>query len=320
MKLILANPRGFCAGVDRAIKMVEELLEIFPEPVYVRHEIVHNRVVVDELRTRGAVFVDEVSEIPPGAVAVLSAHGAPPEVYADAKSRDLRLFDATCPLVSKVHLEVARHARHGRSVAVIGHRNHVEVIGTVGYYNSAAGGAIHIVESTEEASRLEVPDPDRIGYVSQTTLAVDQTQRVVDVLRSRFPRLVGPHSNDICYATQNRQDAVRTLAGDCDLIIVIGAPHSSNSVRMREVAETCGVEARLIERPSEIEPQWLSGRTRIGLTSSASAPESLVAGTVEHMLFLAPALVVESTGEPERVSFNMPTALRGHGSAGGFEP
>ena len=319
MKLILANPRGFCAGVDRAIKMVEELLEIFSEPVYVRHEIVHNRVVVDELRTKGAVFVNEISEIPTGAVAVLSAHGAPPEVYADAKLRGLRLFDATCPLVSKVHLEVARHARHGRSVAVIGHRNHVEVIGTIGYYDSAADGSIHVVESTEEARLLVVSDPGRIGYVSQTTLAFDQTQRIVDVLLSRFPKLVGPHSNDICYATQNRQDAVRTLAGDCDLIIVIGAPHSSNSVRMREVAETCGVEARLIERPSEIEPEWLSGRTRIGLTSSASAPESLVAGTVEFLLSLAPALVVETTGAPEHVSFNMPPALRRHGSAGGFE-
>jgi len=319
MKLILVNPRGFCAGVDRAIKMVEELLNIFPEPVYVRHEIVHNRVVVDKLRAKGAVFVDEISEIPTGAVAVLSAHGAPPEVYADAKQRGLRLFDATCPLVSKVHLEVARHARCGRSVAVIGHRNHVEVIGTVGYYDSTAGGCIHVVESTEEARRVEVPDPERIGYVSQTTLAVDQTQRIVDVLLTRFPRLVDPHSTNICYATQNRQDAVRTLAGDCDLIIVIGAPHSSNSVRMREVAETCGVETRLVERPSEIEPEWLSGRTRIGLTSSASAPESLVAGTVEYLLSLAPGLVVESTGEPERVSFNMPTALRGHSSTGGLQ-
>lgn len=306
MRLVLANPRGFCAGVDRAIAIVEQLVEANDEPVFVRHEIVHNRVVVDDLRRRGAVFVEDISEIPRGSLAVVSAHGAPPEVFQIAKARALRLTDATCPLVSKVHLEVSRHARHGRSVVVIGHRSHVEVQGIIGYYVSVDRGEIHVVETECEARALEVATPDRIGYVSQTTLAVDQTRLIIEALRERFPALVDPHAQDICYATQNRQLAVRNLATVCDLILVVGAPHSSNSQRMREVATAAGVEAHLIEGAGDIQPHWISGRRSIGLTSSASAPEHLVQEVVDRIRVFDPTVAVDEFGQPESISFRLP--------------
>jgi 4-hydroxy-3-methylbut-2-en-1-yl diphosphate reductase len=309
MRLVLANPRGFCAGVDRAIAVVEDLLERSTEPVFVRHEIVHNRVVVDGLRARGAVFVETLDEIPDGAVAVISAHGAPPEVFREGARRGLRLIDATCPLVSKVHLEVMRHARHGRAVVVIGHRAHVEVRGIVGYYQWPDGGGIHVVENAEEARNLTVPIPDRIGYVTQTTLALDETRRVIEVLKTRFPHLVAPHSQDICYATQNRQDAVRHLAKTCELILVIGAPHSSNSLRLCEVAQDAGVPDRLVQYPADIDAEWLAGRSVVGLTSSASAPEHLIAEAIARIKSFYPNLEVEEFGEAEQVKFRLPPEL-----------
>jgi 4-hydroxy-3-methylbut-2-enyl diphosphate reductase len=309
MELWLAQPRGFCAGVDRAVKMVDELLALSSQPVYVRHEIVHNRSVVGRLRERGAVFVDEIDDIPEGALVVVSAHGAAPQVFEAARTRRLRLFDATCPLVSKVHLEVIAHSRSGRRVFLIGHRGHVEVIGTLGHYTNAAGAGIEVVQDEEEASRAFAPDPDDVAYVTQTTLAVDAVRSVVSALRERYPKLRGPHHDDVCYATQNRQDAVRMLARRCGLIIVIGAPHSSNSLRMVEVAVECGARGRLIEDARDIDPAWLDGVERIGLSASASAPEPLVASAIGHLRALRPGLTVQSVGLPETMVFKLPTGL-----------
>jgi len=310
MRLFIANPRGFCAGVERAVAIVDRVLDALGPPVFVRHEIVHNRSVVEALRRRGAVFVEAMEAIPPGAAAVVSAHGAAPAEHEAARRRSLRLFDATCPLVTKVHLEVARHARHGRSVVVIGHRGHVEVEGILGHFAAGGPGRIAVVADAEEAAALSVPDPARIGCVTQTTLAVDQAARVIAVLRRRFPALVEPVSEDICYATQNRQDAVRALARDCGMILVLGAPHSSNSVRLCEVAEAAGAEARLIERPEQIDPAWLVGRDAIGLTASASAPERLVQQAVRRIATLVPGVAVAEIGAPEQVSFRLPAPVR----------
>ncbi len=285
MKLVLANPRGFCAGVDRAIAIVEGALDCNEGPVFVRHAIVHNNVVIERLSRRGAIFVEKLSEVPPGSRVVLSAHGSPPEVYAEAKALGLRVFDGACPLVTKVHLEVARHAKQGRAVAVIGHRDHVEVQGILGYYDNPNGDGAFVVE--EETDVIAVPEPrsGEIAYVTQTTLAVDQTLQIVAALAARFPRIIAPHRQDICYATQNRQDAVRQLAKDCDLILVIGAAHSSNSTRLVEVAQRAGVTARLIETADEIGSGWLEGVKSLGLTSSASAPEYLVDAVIERLEF-----------------------------------
>ncbi len=309
MKVWLANPRGFCAGVDRAVKMVDELLTKSVDPVYVRHEIVHNRSVVDSLQARGAVFVEDVAQIPEGALAVISAHGAPPQVFHDAAARGLQLFDATCPLVSKVHLEVAAHAKAGRTVFLIGHRDHVEVLGTLGCYTNPDGGGIQVVQDPEEALTVRARDPAAVAYVTQTTLAVDAVRKVVSVLRQRFPALVGPHHDDICYATQNRQDAVRMLCRHCQLVLVIGAPHSSNSVRMVEVAQEAGVRARLIEAADALEPAWFDGIDDLGLTSSASAPEPLVQATLQRLRQWYPRLVVKTLGLAENKVFKLPTAL-----------
>ncbi|CAN7438236.1 4-hydroxy-3-methylbut-2-enyl diphosphate reductase [Phenylobacterium sp. LjRoot225] len=309
MKLFLANPRGFCAGVERAIAIVEQMLSTAEEPVFVRHEIVHNRVVVEHLRARGAVFVEDVSEIPLGALAVVSAHGAPISVFREAGDRSLRLIDATCPLVSKVHLEVARHARQGRSVIVIGHRDHVEVKGIIGHYEHTGAAAVMVVESNAEAEAVAPPTPDNLGYVTQTTLSVSHARGIIAVLRRRFPHIIAPHAQDICYATENRQNAVRKLAEACDLILVIGAPHSSNSQRLKETAQGEGVAAQLIERPEEIQAEWLTGLRTLGLTSSASAPEHLVASTIERLTALSPGLVIEEFGKPEMISFRLPAGL-----------
>ncbi|MEO8523809.1 MAG: 4-hydroxy-3-methylbut-2-enyl diphosphate reductase [Caldimonas sp.] len=309
MDLWLANPRGFCAGVERAVKMVEGLLEVSAAPVYVRHEIVHNHSVVEGLREKGAVFVDEVDEIPHGALAVVSAHGAPPQVFDEARQRELRLFDATCPLVSKVHLEVISHSLAGRAVFLIGHRGHVEVEGTLGHYTNAAGGGIQVVQDEAEASVATVHDSSDVAYVTQTTLANDTVARVVAVLRQRFPALRGPHHDDICYATQNRQNAVRMLCQHSELVVILGAPHSSNSLRMVEVAEETGVPARLIESAADLQASWLDGVEHLGLSSSASAPEALVEATIARLRQWHPALAVHTLGTPEDLVFKLPTAL-----------
>jgi 4-hydroxy-3-methylbut-2-enyl diphosphate reductase len=309
MNLWLANPRGFCAGVERAVKIVDELIALVDEPVYVRHEIVHNRAVVDGMKSRGAVFVDRIDQIPPGSLAIVSAHGAAPEVFREARAAGLRLFDATCPLVSKVHLEVLAHARAGRSVLLIGHRGHVEVEGTLGHYDNPAGAGIQVVENEDEAREVRVRDPRSVAYVTQTTLSVDTVMRVVAVLRRRFPALVAPHHDDVCYATQNRQDGVRTLSARCPLVIVIGAPHSSNSLRMVEVARECGAHAQLVESAGEVQAAWLDGLADVGLTSSASAPEHLVAATVERIRTLVRDVHVQELGEPEHLVFKLPTPL-----------
>ncbi len=316
MNLWLANPRGFCAGVDRAVKIVEELIALEGAPIYVRHEIVHNRHVVDALSARGAVFVDDLDQVPAGALVVVSAHGAAPQVHAHARAAGLRLFDATCPLVTKVHLEVIRHARDGRAVIVIGHRDHVEVIGTVGHYDNPHGDGIHVVENEDEARTVQVPRPDHIAYVTQTTLAVETSAHVVAALRARFPALIAPRRDDICYATQNRQDAVRRLAARCSHVYVLGAPHSSNSVRLVEVAREAGAQALLIERADAIDPAWLAGVRHLGLTSSASAPECLVDEVIARLKVLVPALSVHEIGIPEQVVFKLPASVldlrRGH--------
>jgi len=310
LKLWMANPRGFCAGVDRAVRIVEELLALADAPVYVRHEIVHNRSVVDNLVARGAVFVESAGQIPPGAWAVISAHGASPAVHVEMNGGGRRVFDATCPLVTKVHLEVIGHARAGRSVLLIGHRDHAEVIGTVGCYDNPAGGGIQVVEDIGDAQTVQVRDPSAVAYVTQTTLAVEAANRIVSVLRSRFPALIGPHHDDICYATQNRQDAVRALADRCQRVIVIGAPHSSNSVRMVEVAAESGKPVHLIETPEQLRPEWLQGVTDLGLSSGASAPERLVEAAVARLRTLVPGLEVREIGHPEDIEFKLPAALR----------
>ncbi|MCC6534094.1 MAG: 4-hydroxy-3-methylbut-2-enyl diphosphate reductase [Burkholderiales bacterium] len=306
MELVLANPRGFCAGVDRAIRIVELALELYGRPLYVRHAIVHNRHVVDELSRAGAIFVESLEEVPDGSSVVFSAHGVAPGVWAAARRRELHVVDATCPLVAKVHLEVERHARAGASVLVIGHRGHVEVEGTCGHFPPHARGLLHVIESEREAAEVSVPEPDRVAYVTQTTLSLDDVARIVEVLRARFPALVGPRTDDICYATQNRQTGVRQLAQRCDVVLVVGAAHSSNSMRMKEVGERAGAAVHLIEDPGEIDFDWFRHARSIGLTASASAPEALVAATVERLQARWPDLARSTLGEPERISFRLP--------------
>ena len=311
MDILLANPRGFCAGVDRAIEIVERALESFGAPIYVRHEVVHNRFVVDGLRARGAVFVDELDEVPDGATVIFSAHGVPQAVRAEAERRGLRVFDATCPLVTKVHMEVLRHAKAGRDVVLIGHAGHPEVEGTLGQWNrQQAVGDIHLVETPEDVARLRPRDPEQLAYVTQTTLSVDDTRAVIEALRRHFPRVEGPRHDDICYATQNRQDAVRRLGQQCDLVLVVGSPNSSNSNRLRELAEKQGVAAHLIDGAGDIRHEWLSGRRRVGVTAGASAPEQLVRDVIAHLQALGAEQVLELEGEPENITFALPKALR----------
>jgi len=310
MEVLLANPRGFCAGVDRAIEIVERALETFGAPIYVRHEVVHNRFVVDKLRAQGAIFVDELEEVPDGSTVIFSAHGVSQAVRGEAGERGLRVFDATCPLVTKVHMEVARHGKAGRDVVLIGHAGHPEVEGTMGQWDAANAGAIHLVETPECVGTLKPRNPAELAYVTQTTLSVDDTKAVIEALRMRFPEIIGPRHDDICYATQNRQDAVRRLGQQCDLVLVVGSPNSSNSNRLRELAEKQGVPAYLIDGASDIRREWVEGRSRIGVTAGASAPESLVREVLARLREWGAAGVRELDGEPENVTFALPKELR----------
>jgi 4-hydroxy-3-methylbut-2-enyl diphosphate reductase len=305
MEVILANPRGFCAGVDRAIDIVERALEMHGAPIYVRHEIVHNRFVVDGLRAKGAVFVEELSEVPAGATVVFSAHGVSKAVQRDATARGLRVFDATCPLVTKVHVELARRRAEGREVVMIGHRGHPEVEGTMGQSDTG----IHLVESVADVERLAVADPANLAYVTQTTLSVDDAAAIVAALRRRFPGIIGPKKDDICYATQNRQDAVKLMAPQTDVVIVVGSPNSSNSNRLREVAANMGVPAYMVDNAQGLDPAWLADKRRVGVTAGASAPEVLVQEVIERLRALGATRVQTLKGVEEHVSFPLPKGL-----------
>ncbi len=308
--LQLANPRGFCAGVDRAIEIVNRALERFGAPIYVRHEVVHNKFVVDDLRERGAIFVDELEEVPDGAIVIFSAHGVSQAVRREADGRSLKVFDATCPLVTKVHIEVTRYSRLGQECILIGHAGHPEVEGTMGQYDRSAGGEIYLIEDLGQVAALRVRNPEQLAYVTQTTLSMDDTAQIIDALRVRFPAIQGPRKDDICYATQNRQDAVKTLATDCDLVLVVGSPNSSNSNRLRELAERMGAQAHLIDSAADIDPVWLAGKTRIGITAGASAPEMLVAEVVARLQMLGADVPVEAEGILENITFSLPRELR----------
>lgn len=311
MQVLLANPRGFCAGVDRAIEIVKRAIETLGAPIYVRHEVVHNRFVVEDLKQRGAIFVEELDEVPDGNTVIFSAHGVAQAVRAEADRRGLKVFDATCPLVTKVHLEVARHCRAGRDVVLIGHEGHPEVEGTMGQWNRESGaGHIYLVEDTEDVAALQVAQPGNLAYTTQTTLSVDDTIGVIEALRAKYPALQGPKNDDICYATQNRQDAVRDLARHCDLVLVVGSPNSSNSNRLRELAQREGVQAHLIDGADEIRPEWVEGRRAIGVTAGASAPDVLVQGVIARLAELGADDVVELDGEPESMVFALPKELR----------
>lgn len=312
MRIFLANPRGFCAGVDRAIEIVERALELFGAPIYVRHEVVHNRFVVDRLAGLGAIFVEELDDVPDNATVIFSAHGVSQDVREASAQRGLKVFDATCPLVTKVHLEVARHCKAGHDAVLIGHAGHPEVEGTLGqwYKKPPRDNRIFLVESPEDVASLEVTYPDELAYVTQTTLSVDDTQGVIGALQQKFPSIVGPKHDDICYATQNRQDAVKALAREVDLVLVVGSINSSNSNRLRELAEKQGVPAYLIDGAEDIRPEWLSDIERIGVTAGASAPESLVEGVITQLHQQVSASISEMDGVPEHMEFALPKELR----------
>jgi 4-hydroxy-3-methylbut-2-enyl diphosphate reductase len=309
MQIHLANPRGFCAGVDRAITIVERALEIFEPPIYVRHEVVHNRFVVDGLKERGAIFVDELSEVPDDAIVIFSAHGVSQQVRSQATDRGLKVFDATCPLVTKVHMEVMRASKKGTECVLIGHHGHPEVEGTMGQYSNPEGG-IYLVESIQDVEQLTVNNPNELYYCSQTTLSVDDTAEVIEALRAKFPKIDGPRKDDICYATQNRQDAVRDLASDCEVLLVVGAQNSSNSNRLRELAEKIGARAYLIADKDCIQKEWLEDVKHIGVTAGASAPEVLVEGVIEKLTEWGASKATEREGRPENVEFAVPKELR----------
>ncbi|MFO1310884.1 MAG: 4-hydroxy-3-methylbut-2-enyl diphosphate reductase [Burkholderiales bacterium] len=311
MEVLLANPRGFCAGVDRAIAIVEQALAQFGAPIYVRHEVVHNKFVVDDLKAKGAVFVEELDEVPTGATVVFSAHGVSKAVRADAEARGLRVFDATCPLVTKVHVEVAKMREQGREIVMIGHAGHPEVEGTMGQVE----GGMYLVESVGDVAGLAVSDPQNLAYVTQTTLSVDDAEGIVAALRARFPHIVGPKRDDICYATQNRQDAVKALVPSVDVVIVVGSPNSSNSNRLREVASHRGIPAFMVDRADELRAEWVEGRRRVGVTAGASAPEILVRQVIARLEALGARRVTELTGTTESVVFPMPKGLAGEGHA-----
>ena len=312
----LANPRGFCAGVDRAIDIVNRALDIYGAPIYVRHEVVHNKFVVETLRERGSIFVDELEDIPAEdslgrqAIVIFSAHGVSQAVKTEADAKGFRVFDATCPLVTKVHLEVSKFSQEGRECILIGHQNHPEVEGTMGQYENLNGGRIYLVESVEDVAKLEVGNPEHLSYVTQTTLSMDDTSLVIDALRERFPTIEGPRKKDICYATQNRQDAVKQLALECDLLLVVGSPNSSNSNRLKELAERLGCDSYLVDNVEGIDPAWLKGKSRFGVTAGASAPEILVRQVVEWLERESGAKPLELDGVEENIVFSMPRELR----------
>lgn len=310
MKVLLANPRGFCAGVDRAIEIVERALTMFGAPIYVRHEVVHNKFVVNNLKEKGAVFVDELHEVPDGSTVIFSAHGVSKAVQEEAKNRDVKVFDATCPLVTKVHLEVARYSKDGLDTILIGHKGHPEVEGTMGQYDNSNGGQIHLVENVKDVANLNINNREKTAFVTQTTLSVDDTSDVIDALRNRFPNIIGPKKDDICYATQNRQDAVKKLVASCDLLLVIGSKASSNSNRLREIADKNGIQAHLIDGPEYIHDSWLENKTKIGVTAGASAPEVLVQRVIMHLKEKEKAVVTEDLGKTENVVFPLPKIFR----------
>ncbi|MGK4339780.1 4-hydroxy-3-methylbut-2-enyl diphosphate reductase [Ectopseudomonas oleovorans] len=310
MHIKLANPRGFCAGVDRAIEIVNRALEVFGPPIYVRHEVVHNKFVVEDLRARGAVFVEELDQVPDDVIVIFSAHGVSKAVRDEVARRGLRVFDATCPLVTKVHMEVVRYSREGRECILIGHEGHPEVEGTMGQYDASNGGAIYLVEDEADVADLQVRNPENLAFVTQTTLSMDDTSKVIDALRAKFPAIGGPRKDDICYATQNRQDAVKQLASECDVLLVVGSPNSSNSNRLRELAERMGTPAYLIDGAEDLKHEWFDGVSGIGITAGASAPEILVRGVVEQLRTWGALGETELDGRPENITFSMPKELR----------
>jgi len=320
MQVLLANPRGFCAGVDRAIDIVERAIALFGAPIYVRHEVVHNRHVVDRLRDLGAVFVEELKEVPSGATVIFSAHGVSHAVEDEAKERGLTVFDATCPLVTKVHMEVQRYAREGREVILIGHAGHPEVEGTMGRFDTSFGGRMYLVGSEKDVGALEVHDPANLAFVTQTTLSVDDTTEIVAALRRRFPLLATPRKEDICYATQNRQDAVKKLLAECDLLVVVGSRSSSNSNRLRELADRAGIPGYLVDGPEDLKREWFEGKQSIGVTAGASAPEVLVRRVLEQLRAWGAQVPREVAGREERVTFGLPRELRPGGAVEGTKP
>jgi 4-hydroxy-3-methylbut-2-enyl diphosphate reductase len=310
VQVFLANPRGFCAGVDRAIEIVERALELFGRPIYVRHEVVHNKHVVDRLRDMGAIFVEDLADVPQGSTVIFSAHGVSTAVEKEAKSRGLTIFDATCPLVTKVHMEVQRYAKEGRDVILIGHDGHPEVEGTMGRFDTSFGGRMHLVQNAQDAQTLEVHDPANLAFVTQTTLSVDDTSEIVAALRRRFPDLATPRKEDICYATQNRQDAVKKLLEKCDILVVVGSRSSSNSNRLRELADRAGIPGYLVDGPADLHREWFDGKLAVGLTAGASAPEVLVQQVLQQLRAWGAQVPTEVTGREEHVVFSLPRELR----------
>lgn len=310
MEIVLANPRGFCAGVDRAIAIVNRALECFDPPIYVRHEVVHNKFVVDDLRQRGAVFVDELDQVPDDSIVIFSAHGVSKSVQQEADRRGLKVFDATCPLVTKVHIEVTKYAREGTEAILIGHEGHPEVEGTMGQYDKSGGGKIYLVEDEQDVEALMVRHPEKVAFVTQTTLSIDDTAKVIDALRTKFPKIQGPRKDDICYATQNRQDAVRDLAEKCDVVLVVGSPNSSNSNRLRELAERMGKSAYLVDNAEELEKDWFKPDSKIGVTAGASAPEILIKQVIQRLQDWGATPPQELDGREENITFSLPKELR----------
>lgn len=310
MEIVLANPRGFCAGVDRAIAIVNRALECFNPPIYVRHEVVHNKFVVDDLRQRGAVFVDELDQVPDDSIVIFSAHGVSKAVQQEAERRGLKVFDATCPLVTKVHIEVTKYAREGTEAILIGHEGHPEVEGTMGQYDKSKGGEIYLVEDEDDVEALFVKHPEKVAFVTQTTLSIDDTAKVIDALRKKYPMIMGPRKDDICYATQNRQDAVRDLAAQCDVVLVVGSPNSSNSNRLRELAERMGKSAYLVDNADQLEKQWFEAKTKIGVTAGASAPEILIKQVIQRLQDWGATPPKELQGREENITFSLPKELR----------
>ncbi|HIQ36089.1 4-hydroxy-3-methylbut-2-enyl diphosphate reductase [Acinetobacter venetianus] len=310
MEIVLANPRGFCAGVDRAIAIVNRALECFNPPIYVRHEVVHNKFVVDDLRQRGAVFVDELDQVPDDSIVIFSAHGVSKAVQQEAERRGLKVFDATCPLVTKVHIEVTKYAREGTEAILIGHEGHPEVEGTMGQYDKSQGGQIYLVEDEQDVDELVIRHPEKVAFVTQTTLSIDDTAKVIDALRAKFPKIQGPRKDDICYATQNRQDAVRDLAEQCDVVLVVGSPNSSNSNRLRELAERMGKSAYLVDNADQLEKVWFQQDSKIGVTAGASAPEILIKQVIQRLQDWGATPPKELQGTEENITFSLPKELR----------